>query len=275
MSQKSGYFSSFIVHAALVAAGVGFASATVPVLNDTPGDDASGGGGIVVVEPGDSGSGGAAGVPAADPKPALPASSPLKLTTIDSREFIQSLDAARRNAERRRAEALAAVNRGNHTAPPAKKESLESFLLSNGQSGRGNRTDPVAPGAGKGPGGQVGPGAGGATGPVGQGKVGVGKSNGSADAIFAAGVKQAFAEVYLPLFREKGGEMASSRDEGVVRVSVSPAGLVSFSGWVLDPAEPVLKGLVTEAIGRMPPVKPHPAGETVQLKFAVGARLLD
>lgn len=105
--------------------------------------------------------------------------------------------------------------------------------------------------------------------PNGTGRNGGDGGSGNAEKLFVGDVKGKFADVFIPLFREQGGELSSDKDSGTVKVLVSPSGLVSFAGWFHRPSDPLVERLVIESIRKMRPVRPPPGGDEIIVRIPV------
>lgn len=105
--------------------------------------------------------------------------------------------------------------------------------------------------------------------PNGKGANGGDGGSGNAEKLFAGDVKGKFADIFIPLFREQGGDLSSDKDSGIVKVLVSPSGLVSFAGWHRRPVDPLVERLVVESIQKMRPVRPPPGGEEIIVRIPV------
>lgn len=105
--------------------------------------------------------------------------------------------------------------------------------------------------------------------PNGHGRNGGDGGSGNAEKLFAGDVKGKFADIFIPLFREQGGDLASDKDSGIVKVLVSPSGLVSFAGWHRRPVDSLVERLVIESIRKMLPVRTPPGGEEIIVRIPV------
>ncbi len=88
-------------------------------------------------------------------------------------------------------------------------------------------------------------------------------------------VRSAFAETFIPLFREHGGDLRASRDTAEVELLVSPSGKVSFSRWAVRPKEALMESLVTRAVDAMAAVPPPADGLPKRVLLPVSAHVLD
>lgn len=293
MRSESGYIGSLVVHAALIGLAV-FLARMGPKPEDIRDHDPL----LLEVWPGD-GSDRAPGIPGrdrgvaeglatGDKSKAGPGGLP-RMSTLNARSLIKTLKENEAQAAREAAEAKAktvekakAETDSKSSKTSAKTETLDDFNKATGRTGKtaakvGSSHKPSAGGVS----GTVvgGKGTGKGTGADGFGRAGGkgqnGGDGGSGDALklFAGDVRGKFADVFIPLFREQGGDLESSRAEGEVRVSVSPSGLVVFSGWEIRPSDAVVERLVQAAILKMKPVRPPPGGQTITLIIPVSGAL--
>lgn len=188
--------------------------------------------------------------------------------------------------------AKAAQKTADSTKTTAKRESLEDFKKATGRVSSGKSSPQGAPGGVSATGSSKGkPGISGTavgesgTGHVtgrdgfgragGRGKNGGDGGSGNADMLFAGEVRGAFADLYIPMFREQGGDMTAAHDRGVIKLRVSESGLVSFAGWSVQPSDAVVARVAEAAVNKMRPVRPPPGGESITLLIPVGGKLDD
>lgn len=94
---------------------------------------------------------------------------------------------------------------------------------------------------------------------------------GNAEKLFVSDVRSKFANSFIPLFREQGGDSSLVKDNGVVKLHISPSGLVTFGGWQSRPTAALVERLVVESVGKMRQVIPPPGGEEIIVRIPVSA----
>lgn len=301
MREESGYIGSLILHATLVGVGFLFASVTPDRPDIEPQDPL-----LIEVWKGD-GSERAPGIPGAargvaegvaagdKSKTGLGGRTFTPLKRLNAEKFLKEM---RENEAKAQAEAEKAAKAAK-TAPTetssktsktaAKRETLDQFEKTVGKTAKGGKSSSSgatggtsATGSKNGKAGIVGAnvgesGSGHGTGrdgfgrPGGKGKNGGDGGSGNAEKLFVGAVKGAFADLYVPMFREQGGEMSASKDQGVLKITVSESGLISYE-WERKPADPVVIRVVEAAINRMRPMPP-PKGEALAFSLNVGGEL--
>lgn len=199
---------------------------------------------------------------------------------------------AERDAEKRTTSTKADPTApGSNKSKTSQKESLDAFLKSsagkavakptNSGSGSGKATGSGATmqsarvGSGTGTGTGSGTGADGLGRPTGTGANGGDGGSGREDALFAGDVRGKFAEIFIPLFRDEGGDLDSESDRATVDVLVSASGIVSFSGWYVRPNSSVTERLVREAIRKMPPTRRPPGGKPITVRIPLKGTVVD
>lgn len=270
---NSGYLGSVVIHGVLIAIGLSAASLAVP----EPADEPASPGTIIDVDTGGGDGGGGGGT-----------SGPVTTTTTH-REIlftpVKALDSKQLLAQwqanqvvptptpvkptvpvRPAPDRIVSTSSTQSTPPPGRT----APPVSRPDAPTGGPRTLVAPTVGIGPGVAGGPGPG-ATGPRGPGPTGPGSGGGGGvSSSLAASVRAEFAGIYIPLFRELGADIASEKDSGEVKLRVSPAGNVTFAGWVTRPSEALLEKIVLRSIEAMRPVSPPKGGvETlVPIRFS-------
>jgi hypothetical protein len=257
---NSGYLGSFIIHGVLLAIGLSAASLAMTDTNHEPPDTD----GTVILDTGPSTgeSGGGGGPTSTAVTPGKPVAwTPVKV--IKSEELIQQWI--------RNRTPTTAPEPVNPVSTPSVRPVRPTPAPTSGPSPQvptrtgaptGDRRPLVAPTVdvgGPGPGtGDVGPGG------PGPGVSGPGSGN---TAGFTASVRAGFSGAFRPLFREQGADIVSDKDSGEVKLRVSPAGNVTFAGWITRPSEPLLEKIVQRSIEAMPPVPPPPDGVEVLVRI--------
>lgn len=303
LREETGYIGSLIFHLTVVGVAVLLASMAPAVREVASEQDPM----LLELDPGDGSErdpgirgevrGIAEGVSTGDKsKTGLGGKTFAPLKKMDPNKFLKELHENQAKAAEAEKQAKAAAQKdpdGEGPKSRTKKETLEEFIKTSGKTGKGGKSSPTGPaggtsavGSAKGKigiaGSSVGDsGTGRGTGADGFGRAGgKGKNggdggSGNAEKLFLGSVRGAFADIYYPLFREQGGEMASSLDTGEIKLTVSESGLVSFAGWVRKPNEAIIARLAEAAVNRMKPVRPPPGGEAVTLILKVGGKLDD
>ncbi len=199
------------------------------------------------------------------------------LKTLKDNEAAAAREAAANEAK---AKAESAKPDAKMTKTSAKTETLDAFNKATGKNakpGKTSSTSSKATGSGKAgiTGASVGSGTGKGSGADafgragGKGKNGGDGGSGEAMKLFIGDVRGKFADIFIPLFREQGGDLESTRDRGEVKIAVSASGLVSFAGWAVRPTDPLVERLVVESIQKMRPVRTPPGGEPITVIIPV------
>ncbi len=295
MREETGYIGSFLIHATIVGLGFLFTvlapdaprevSDQDPLLLEVWKGDGS------ERDPGIPGRerGVAEGVTTGDKqKTGLGGRTFAPLKRLNADKFLKELHEAEAKAAKAAEAAAKEANKVSATGKvSSKKESLDDFIRETGKKTGGKATSGGATvGSAKGRLGIAGTavgesGTGRGTGrdgfgrQGGRGKNGGDGGSGNAEKLFIGEVRGAFADIYIPMFREQGSDMAVSADKGVVKLAVSASGLVSFGGWEVKPSDPVVARLVEAAINKMKPVRPPPGGESITLLVPVGGSMDD
>ncbi len=301
----SGYIGSFIVHLAVIGVAILFARMQPDPAREIEDQDPL----LLEVWQGDGSErdpgipgqarGIAQGVSTGDKsKLGLGAKAMIRVKPLNADKLLKEMKAEEEKAaaeSKAEAKAAAESTKATKTTPDEKhsktspKESLDDFNKSKPKGGKSTASGATASGATasakssggpKGRAGIQGTSVGGEGTGHGTGKDGIGRPNGkgrnggdggsgNAEKLFAGDVNGKFADVFIPLFREQGGELSSDKDSGTVKVRVSPSGLVSFAGWFRRPSDPLVERLVIESIQKMRPVRTPPGGEEYILNIPV------
>ena len=292
MREETGYIGSFLLHATIVGVGFLFASMT-PEVREIEDQDPL----LLEVWKGD-GSERAPGIPGAErgvaegvvtgdkSKTGLGGATFTPLKKLNADKFIKEMNdnQAKAAAEAEKA-AKSAKAEAESEKKSSKKETLADFEKSTGKHSKSGKTSSSGSASGtssvgskNGKAGIAGANVGESGTGRGSGRDGFGRAggkgknggdggSGNAEKLFVGAVKGAFADLYVPMFREQGGEMSAAKDQGVIKITVSESGLISFD-WVRKPSDPVVVRLVESAINKMRPMPP-PKGEALAFSISV------
>lgn len=287
MRSQTGYIGSFLVHLAVIGVAVLCAKMVPERIEDLEAHDPL----LLEVWTGD-GSERAPGIPgrekgiaqgvATGDKSKTSLGGPMRVNTLNAKSLLKTFRDNQAQAEKEAAEAKSkaeskAKSDSKSTKTSAKTETLDNFKKtagkatpSSGKSATSGKAAGKTGGSASGiSGSSVGSGSG--TG-KGSGADGFGRASGKGQnggeggsgnrlQLWIGDVRGKFADVFIPMFEEQGGDLEASRDRGEVLIRVSPSGLASFAGWEVRPTDPLVERLVLEAILKMRPVPPPLPGE--------------
>jgi hypothetical protein len=296
----SGYIGSFIVHLAVIGVAILF-SRMQPDVREVDEQDPL----LLEIWQGD-GSERDPGIPGRDrgiaegaitgdkSKMGLGAKGFTRVKVLNADKLLKDMkEADAKAAAEAKAESAKEAKSADKSDPSAKSDKVSSKekwtpdFLKNGQSktsGKASTTGSKSTGGSSGTHGIKGSNVGGEGTGHGTGKDGFGRTNGhgknggdggsgNAEKLFIGDVRGKFADIFIPLFREQGGDLSADKDSGVVKVLVSPSGLVSFAGWHRRPGDALVERLVEESIRKMPPVRTPPGGEEIIVRIEVSGKV--